>query len=473
MPDDALAFTPAARLRDLIARKEASPVELVRLFLDRIDRLDGPIHAYLTVLHDEALETARAAETAVMSGAPLGPLHGVPISVKDIELTRGVRTTAGSLMFRDRVPVEDSVVVERLRQAGAIILGKTNTPEFGLAGSTENRLGDPCRNPWDTERTPGGSSGGAGAAQAAGLCALSSGTDAGGSIRIPSSYCGVYGIKPTQGRVPRYGGAAAPLVANQIAQSGPMSRTVEDAAIMLQVMAGHDPRDLFSLHEPAPDLTSRLNRDLHGLRVGWTPDFGYGVVDPEVMEITRSAMNVVAGLGCDVADADVILDRPFEAFLTIFTANTYAGNMAALAEHSDELNDYARMALAKGASVTGAEYARALGYMERLRADFARLFERFDLLLSPTMPTTAFPIGQRPWCIKDEAVHPLWGFLPFSFPINLAGCPAANVPCGFSQAGLPVGLQIIGPRGGDDLVLAASAAFERAQPWAAARPAGY
>src|SRR5712692_5145524 len=237
MLNDESAFTPATELRRLIAAKAISPVELVELYLRRIERLDSRLHSYLTVVRDQALAAATAAEAAVMQGEELGALHGIPISIKDLELTQGIRSTSGSLAFRDRVPEQDSLVVERVRRAGAIILGKTNTPEFGLSATTRNRLGDDCRNPWDPDGTSGGSSGGAAAALAAGLCALATGTDGGGSIRIPASFCGVYGLKPTQGRVPRYP-AAVPPVANQLSQPGPIARTVADVALLLRVLAG-------------------------------------------------------------------------------------------------------------------------------------------------------------------------------------------------------------------------------------------
>ncbi|MCH8186905.1 MAG: amidase, partial [Chloroflexi bacterium] len=265
--DENLAFAPASELRSLIANKQVSPVELTELYFERIDRLDPKLNAYLTLTRDEAMESARAAEQAVVRGDELGPLHGLPISIKDLEMTKGIRTTGGSLAFKDRVPAEDSIVVERVRKAGAVVLGKTNTPEFGLLGETRNRLGDDCRNPWNVERTSGGSSGGAGAAVVSGLCSLATGSDGGGSVRIPASFCGVYGIKPTQGRVPRYSGTSAPIVANQTSQSGPMSRTVEDSALLLQVLAGHDSRDPTSLRDSPPDFVAALDRDIRGLRI--------------------------------------------------------------------------------------------------------------------------------------------------------------------------------------------------------------
>ena len=278
-----IAFQSASELRDLIRGKQVSPVELVRLYFERIDRLNPQLNAYLTLVQDQAQEAAQAAEDAVMRGDDLGPLHGVPIGVKDLESTAGIRTTGGSLVFEDRVPTADSTVVERVRASGAIILGKTNTPELGLLGSTESRLGD-CRNPWDTSRSTGGSSGGAGAALAAGLCALATGGDGGGSIRIPASFCGVYGIKPTQGRVPKFGGVAGPPMANQFSQQGPMSRTVKDSAVLLQVVAGHDPRDPGSLREAPEDYVAATERGVEGLRIGWSLDLGYAPAEAEVAE---------------------------------------------------------------------------------------------------------------------------------------------------------------------------------------------
>ena len=227
-----LAFKPAYEVKEQIVNKEISPVELTQLFFDRIDELDGQLNSYITLDYENAMHSARSAEEIVMKGGPIGPLHGIPVSIKDMELTKNLRSTAGSILFKDRVPTEDSVVSERVRAAGAVILGKTNTPEFGHKGTTENLLGDACRNPWNTSYTTGGSSGGAAAALISGLCSLATGTDGGGSIRIPASYCGVYGIKPTQGRVPRYMGAGSSVIANQLAISGPLSRTVRDLSLI-------------------------------------------------------------------------------------------------------------------------------------------------------------------------------------------------------------------------------------------------
>ena len=470
MTETDLAFASATELRELVATKKVSPVEITRLYLDRIDDLNPRLNSYLTVTHDEAMRTARWAEAAVMRGDRLGPLHGVPISIKDLEATKGIRTTGGSLVYKDRVPSEDSVVVERVRGAGAVILGKTNTSEFGLLGRTENLIGDPCRNPWNPERTAGGSSGGAGAALVAGLCPLATGSDGGGSIRIPASFCGTYGIKPTQGRVPHYPGAAAPVVTNHFSQSGPMSRTVRDSALLLKVLSGHDPRDPTSLRDRPADYVDAAERGIEGLRIAWSPDFGYAPVDREVLEIAQRAANAFEELGCSVDHSDLTLDSPFDAFWALFTSVVLARSPKILEEHADELTSYARESYEKGASVTGAEYAGALGRVDRLKEKFADLLERYDLMLSPTMAVAAFPHGEPPEVIAGKEVNWFWGSMPHTYPINMIGHPASSIPCGFTSDGLPLGLHIVGRKGDEATVIAASAAFEQARPWVQHRP---
>ena len=468
--DDILAFAPASELRELIADKRVSPVEVTELYLNRIDAMNAKLSAYLTITHDEAMRSAKAAEQAVVRGEALGPLHGVPISIKDLEMTAGVRTTGGSLVYEDRVPDEDSIAVERVRNAGAVILGKTNTPEFGLLGTTENRLGDHCRNPWNPERTTGGSSGGAGAALAAGLCSAATGSDGGGSIRIPCSFCGVYGIKPTQGRVPRYAGGGSPAIVNLFSQSGPMTRTVRDSALLLQVLTGYDPRDAGSLRDTPPNFLAAVDTDVNGLRIAWSPDYGYAAVESEVVEVASEAAQVFEELGCSVEDSDLALDSPFDAFWDLFCVFAHATYRHLLEDQADQLTDYARKSIEHGAEITGTDCFTALGYMDRLKARFADLFGKYDLLLSPTMAVTAFPVGQRPTRIAGREVDPFWGPFPFTYPINMIGATAASIPCGYSSDGMPIGLHIVGRAGDEETVIAASAAFERARPWIHARP---
>ena len=472
--DADLAFAPATQLRQLIDAGQVSCVELAELFYQRIEEFNPQLNAYLTLCPEQALETAGKAQDARQRGESRGPLHGIPISVKDLEMTRGVTTTLGSALFRDRVPEYDSVVVERVKAAGAIILGKTNTPEFGLSGTTENKLGEPCRNPWDTTRTPGGSSGGAGAALAAGLCTLATGSDGGGSIRIPASFSGVFGIKPSQGRVPRYGGYGRPA-ANHFSQSGPMSRSVADTALLLQVLAGPDPRDPTSMREIPPDFAAQLHQGVKGWRIAWSPDLGYAGVDAEVLRVTEAAARVFAELGATVESPQLEIENPFAAFWDVFATASYTSYGHLLAARGSEFTDYGRRAFQHGMTVTGADLSRALLRVDQLRRQMETFFDDYDLLLTPTMATPAFPIEQRPTVIGGKEVEPFWGYLPFTFPINMTGQTAASIPCGFAadtgNTGMPIGLHIIGPRGSEAKVLQAAAAFEEARPWTDKRPA--
>jgi aspartyl-tRNA(Asn)/glutamyl-tRNA(Gln) amidotransferase subunit A len=468
-----LAFKSAGELRGLIDSKEVSCVELTELFLQRIEQLNPVLNAYLALCPDEALAAAQRAQQAVQNGEQVGPLHGIPVSVKDLELTAGITTTLGSAIFRDRVPDVDSVVVERVKSAGAVILGKTNTPEFGLSGTTENKLGEACRNPWDPSRTPGGSSGGAAAALAAGLCTLATGSDGGGSIRIPASFSGVFGIKPSQGRVPRYGGYGYPA-ANHFSQSGPMSRTVADTALLLQVLAGPDSRDPVSMREAPPDFAAQLEPGVAGWRIAWSPDLGYAGVDPEVVRVTETAARVFEEMGAVVTASNLAIEDPFQAFWDVFSTASYTSYGYLLEEQREQFSYYGLRAFDHGAEVTGADLSRALLRVDQLRRQMETFFDDYDLLLTPTMAVPAFPIEERPAVIGGKEVDPFWGYLPFTFPINMTGQTAASVPCGFSEApasaGMPIGLHLVGPRGAEARVLQACAAFERARPWAGNRP---
>ena len=471
--DEDLAFAPATELRALIADGRVSPVEITELYLSRIERLDPSLNSYLTVTAERAMEAARKAEQAVARGDELGPLHGIPISIKDLQMTAGVRSTGGSLAYKDRVPDADSAVVERVLAAGAVVLGKTNTPEFGLLGATENRLGESCRNPWNTERTSGGSSGGAGASLVAGLCSLATGGDGGGSIRIPASFNGVYSIKPTLGRVSGYSGVSGPPAVNHTSQQGPLSRTVGDSALLLQVLAGYDAREPGSLRELVPDFQAAVGRGVEGLRIAWSRDYGYAAVDPQVAATAERAAGVFEELGCTVEEADLRLDAPFDTWFTLFATNAFLSQGHLLDDPSDPLTWYARWTIEAGASYTAKDYAGALGRRDRMVQQFADVFESYDLLLSPTMAVTAFPVDEYPERIDGQEAYPnpSWGFLPFTHPINTIGHPAASVPCGFDSDGMPVGLHLVGRRGDEETILAASAAFEQARPWAHHRPA--
>ena len=465
MDDRELAHIPALELKELIATKQVSPVEVTELYYRRIEELDPQLNSYLTLDQDAAMATAREAEAAVQRGDELGPLHGLPISIKDLELSKGIRTTGGSLIYKGRIPEEDSVVVERVRQAGAIVLGKTNTPEFGLLGRTENRLGDPCGNPWDPTRTAGGSSGGAAASVIAGLTSLATGSDGGGSTRIPASFCGAYGIKPTQGRIPMYGGAAAVKAGNFFSQSGPITRTVRDSAMLFQVLSGYDARDASALRDPNDDYLAAADKGVKGLRIAWSPDYGYAPVDPEVKEMVGKAARVFEELGCSVEETDLALDSPFDWWWKLFGGVVLARYGSVFEEHRDQLADYSVECFEVGAEATGADVFRSLGQMDLLKAQFDDLFEKYDLLISPTLAVPAFPHGKPPTEIGGKPVHWFWGYLPFTYPINAIGHCAVSIPCGFSSEGLPIGMHIVGRRLAESTLIAASAAFEEARPW--------
>lgn len=469
MSHEDLAFTSAAELGRLIARREVSPVEVARLVLERIAALNPKLNAFQAVDEKGALAAARDAEQAVLRGELRGPLHGVPLSVKDLFWTRGLVSTGGSLLYRDFVPEEDSIPVQRLRDAGAVIIGKTSTSEFGLSATTENRLIGDTRNPWDLARTSGGSSGGAATAVAAGLGPLALGSDGGGSVRIPSSFCGVYGLKPTRGRVPRSGGFGR-RAWNPWAQPGPLTRTVEDAALVLQAIAGRHPRDVGSLREPAPNFLACLGDGVKGMRIAVSTDLGYAAVAPEVAEAVRRAAKAFEQLGARVEETAVDLGDPFAPFWTIFTANSWASFGEMVEQHRADLGEMTVAFAEEGKRVTGADYSRALSAQDRMEAGVADLFERYDLLLTPTTPVVAFPLGQRPTRIAGRDVDPLWSFNPICFVFNVTGHPAASVPCGFSADGLPIGLHVVGRLGDEAAVLRASAAYEAAHPWAGRRP---
>ena len=471
MDEKQLAFTPAWKQRDMIASGEISPVELTELYLRRIDALNPKLNAYLTVVGDMAMGWAREAEAAVQRGDTLGPLHGVPISIKDLNATKGIRTTNGSLIFKDQVPDADDMVTERIRKSGAIILGKTNTPELGHKGSTENRLGEPCRNPWDTSRTPGGSSGGAAAGQVSGLSALSQGSDGGGSIRIPASFCGLYGIKSTQGRVPSI--ATGPGGWGQLGQNGPITSNVKDSAMLLQVLSGPDDRDPVCIRTQPPDFSANLDGGVKGLRIGWTPDFGSAPVDPEVRSACEAAAMAFQDLGASVETADtyIDIDDAIDLLDTIMWTDRTANSGHLLAEHADKMTDTFRPPLEAAMGWSAQKVAFALRRLEWHRFRMAQVFHKYDLLLSPTMSVPAFTIGTLPEVIDGKKIkNPIWGFNPFNFLINMSKQTAASIPCGYSSDGLPIGLHIIGDCGQESLVLQASAAYEQAHPWADKHP---
>ncbi|HEX7629269.1 MAG TPA: amidase [Candidatus Methylomirabilis sp.] len=465
MHSDALAYLSAIDLADLIRRKQVSPVEVVEALLGRIELVNPRLNAYCTVTADAARTAARAAEAAVLRGDPLGPLCGVPFSVKDLVITRGVRTAFGSRIYEHHIPDEDAPVVERLCAAGAIMVGKTTTPEFGWKGATDSPLTGISRNPWDLTKTPGGSSGGAAAAVAAGLAPLAVGTDGGGSIRIPASFCGVFGLKPTCGLVPVY---PTPNTGT-LSHVGPMTRTVRDAALMLQVLAGPDDRDPLSFPATGTDFTSGLETGVRGVRVAWSPTFGYARVAPEVRALAEAAARRFQDLGCQVEEVERVFADPDPIWAPLFYAGVAARLEPFLAEWRDRIDPGLLEVVEEGNRLSGVELIKASFARAAFYQEVRQFFQRYDLLLSPTLAVPPFAAGaERP---PDYPGGSRLSWVAFTYPFNLTGHPAATVPCGFTAEGLPIGLQIVAGRLQDRLVLRASAAFEAAVPWAGKRPA--
>jgi aspartyl-tRNA(Asn)/glutamyl-tRNA(Gln) amidotransferase subunit A len=387
--------------------------------------------------------------------------------VKDVLYTRGIRTTGGSRLFADLVPEHDTIAVGRLRAARTVLLGKTNTPELGHKAVTDNPMFGPTRNPWNRDVTPGGSSGGAAAAVASGLGPLALGSDGGGSVRIPAACCGVFGFKPSYGRVPQYPGFPG---WERLSHIGPITRTVRDAAAMVDIIAGADDRDRESLPaEPGSSLDA-CDAGVRGLHVAWTPDLGYARVDRRVLPACEDAAAEFEALGCHVEVVNPGWESPEDAFSTIVAAQMWSAWSASL-ETSESVMDptFARF-VRSGKAVTARDYLQAWARVEAFWIEVRGFLERFDLLLTPVMAVPPFPLsGRPPREIEGERVSVL-GWMPFTYPFNLTGQPAASVPAGMTDDGLPVGLQIVGQRHADRTVLAASAAFESLRPWRDRRP---
>ena len=466
---------------DLVRTRQVSPVDLAESVLERIQTWNPELLAFCALNPELVLDQARHAEHQVQSGEPLGLLCGVPIGVKDLIFTRDLPTAGGSPWYRGFLPEEDDVVVERLRAAGAVILGKTNVPEFGFGpGSTNSVYGQTC-NPWNTTRTPGGSSGGSAAAVATGMGAAALGSDGGGSIRVPSSFCGVYGLKPSFGRVPLYPGCRDERYPGfsaweSIEHIGPIARHVKDAALVLDSIAGPDPRDRHSLpaeRHPFADITPEA-ADVRGLRIALALDLGgYARVDPEVRQAVEHAATRFAAMGADVED---VTDHPpfggdpGEFFETVVAMDADLPALRVWAErYPEQLNP--RIAAMLEREWTFEDLARASAGRQALYNQLWRFFQKYDLLLTPTTPVAAFDVNQRlPSSIDGSTDVPAHALSWFTLPFNLTGNPAASLPCGRTTDGLPIGLQIVGNHLDDRGVLCASAAFERETNWTSGWP---
>lgn len=462
-----LCWLSAVDVLALVRRREVSPVDLVDVAIARAEALEPVLNAFVTRTFEEARERAKALEAELVRGGPVRPLHGLPVTLKDLLFTKGIPTKAGSRLFADRVPDVDAPVVERLREAGAVFLGKTTVPELGWKGCGDSPLTGISHNPWKHGYNAGGSSTGAAICAAAGIGWLHQGSDGAGSIRMPAAFCGVFGLKPSFGRVPYW-----PVPNNDlISHIGPITRTVADAALMMEVMAGPDDRDPTSLEAAPEPYRSRLEADMKGKRIAWSADLGYLRVDPEIRAICERAALAFEETGAVVeALEEALWPDPWPMERCFYTAN-YAGNIGHLLDRWADRMDPGLVALTRdGMRYSAADWVRARQQRAELYDRVRALFERYDLLLTPTLSVAAFPAGrlipehweQHPWDWHRWA--------GFSYPFNLTWVPAATCPCGFTADGLPVGLQIVAGRHRDLLVLQAARAFERARPWAQHRP---
>jgi len=475
-----------SELGERFRRREVTPTEAALAYLDRIDAVDGEVRAFLMVTREQALAQAAASDARFHAGQPRGPLDGVPIALKDLFCTRGIRTTSGSKILERFIPPYDATVVARLGEAGAVVLGKLNMDEFAMGSSTEHSGFFTTRNPWDVDRVPGGSSGGASAAVAAGMAAASLGTDTGGSIRQPAAFCGTVGFKPTYGRVSRYGVIA---FASSLDQVGPFGRTVEDVALMLQVIAGADPMDSTAVATPVPDYRAELGRGVEGLRIGIPSEYFIDGMSPEVESAVRAAIATLERLGARTepvslphteyglaayyviapAEASSNLARydgvkyglraPGGKDLIEMYAKTRAAGFGDEVKRRIMLGTYAL-----SAGYYDAYYGRALKVRTLVRRDFQEAFERVNLIAAPTTPGVAFKLGEK--------ADPLSMYLNdvLTIPVNLAGLPGISVPAGFTGGGLPIGLQLIGRAFDEATVLRAAHAYERATDWHTRRP---
>lgn len=449
----------AMEMRSEIVARRISPVDLTRRALEKIEKTQDSLNAFFFVSADEALEAARKAEKAVMNGSPLGLLHGIPFSAKDLMAVGGMPYASGSLAMKDNIAPADAPAVARARAAGAILIGKTTTSEFGCKPVGDSPLTGVTRHPWNLKKTPGGSSAGAASSVAAGITPFALGTDGGGSVRIPCSLSGLAGIKGHFGRVPVWPVSATPTLAHV----GPMARTVTDAALMFTAIAGYDPKDPFSIAGHVPDVLSACSASPAGLRIAWSPTLGYARPQPEVVDLCRRAAETLQGLGCHVEEVDAVFDEDPAA---IWTAEFYAGvgtRLRGVIENQSDLLDPAvldvlRPALAQEMRSYYASVFERYALREKMRI----FFEKYDAILSPVIPVTSLDVGVNvPEGMSDRNIV---SWVYYTYPFNLTGQPAATVCAGIAADGMPVGLQIVGRALAEYDVVRIAAAYERTQP---------
>ena len=466
-----IGYMPINKLRKMISSKEISPVEIMNETFERINSLNSRFGAYITLDQAGSLKKAKEAEEAVMKGKDLGPLHGIPIPIKDLEPVKNMRCTFGSIPA-DIIAKEDAISVERIKSAGGIIIGKTNTPEYGNAGTTENRVFGISRNPWDEELTPGGSSGGSAVSICSGMTSIAQGSDGGGSIRIPASLCGIFGLKPTQGRIPRRVHNNTKWNEINFSTTGPMSIDVTDSAILLEVMSGfHQDGENGTIVEENPTFTNFSDTNLDGIKIAFSKGVGGALADKEVIESIEKTVKKIDGLGFSVEEIDFYPDESemlFRTWFDFWCARSYlmTPHLIDDKKNREGLTDYFRTNIQHGKDISGASLFEALNNIGKYRKYTQSIFNNYDLLITPTIAVKPFKINEYPEEINGiKCDSPFWDWTPFTYIFNLTGNPAASIPVARSKDNLPIGMQVVGGLMKENLILAFSKLIESNEPW--------
>ena len=464
MKKEEICYMSACNMAEKIRTQEISSLEITETIIERIQKINPIINAYCTTTFEIAKEMAKKADERVKKGEKMGTINGIPTSLKDIIETEGIKTTYGSKMYENFAPEEDAIVVKRLKDAGCVIMGKTNTPEFAFSGITDNPVFGVSKNPWNLERTTGGSTGGGAAAIASGLGPLAVGTDAGGSIRIPSALCGIYGLKPSFGRVPTY--PYVILHSRTINHYGPLVRYVEDAALMLDVMKGPDDNDRLSLPDQNISYLDSIDNKSNKLKIGYSLDLGYAkVLDPDVEKCVLNSIDKFEQFGWTTEQAKIKIRKAEMAFYTLYTVDFGYDLKPKFKEWKDKIDPDLLKLAEGGLGYSGIDVMRAMDQRRIIYDTINSFFKEYDILITPTTAIPAFELGiMYPPVINGKNVSPT-GWQPFTLPFNLTGHPAGTVPCGWSSEGLPIGMQIVGKRFDELTVLQVSKAFQDIAPW--------
>ncbi len=465
MNRDDIIHLPAWKLKEKIELQELTSQEITETFIERIEQVNPIVNAYCTTTFDLARKMAKEADLRVEQNKPLGLLNGIPISIKDLVLTRGIRTTFGSKIFEHFIPDMDDIVVERLKKHGCVILGKTNTPEFGHMGFTRNKIFGETKNPWDLTKTPGGSSGGAAASVASGLCSLALGSDGGGSIRIPAAFCGVYGLKPTLGRVPMYPRekTGRPGI---LACQGPITRYVKDAALMLDAIKGYHWGDEYSLPNDSISYFEEIENTPNSIKIGYSLDLGHAkVLDSQIKEHVLKTLKIFEQLGWEIESIKKLKLRKPDIVFNILLASAFIPLKTYFSQWKNHMEPTLVKMIEAALSYSAVNVEEAMLKRHELFLTFQRLFQRYDLIITPSTAIPPFENGiNYPTEINGKKISPS-GWTPYSFPFNITGHPAASIPVGFTKENLPIGMQLVARLREEHLLLQASHAFEKVTPW--------